>query len=343
MAYGCTLEKLLAILHARAPAKADAIAKYRKTAEYGLLSVGLKIHCIGDGEPFSALVYALGGNMKVLEQNMYKHVLATFCLVLPPVGNASAAIMLLECIERYIDFPLLGNNQVQIQVCSPGKLTNAHAALLGMGYYFGSDRVRRYELNDFATTASNDPHYRRGKRLVVYDAGGTFENGFPWWIHKVHRKTRVRTVKVKRKYPFANRTDVLVRGCSPIDIRNINLIASLLIHAQYGGFWSGHGLRFKSTMLDLFDAHILRDLVEVSWVTATDGISQDDQAFKDALHAIVAYAFDESRRVKKYGLFSWMQKRAPCGILGEMRKILEKHREEIVEQCNAINEKGIIR
>jgi hypothetical protein len=39
--YGCKLEDLLAILHDRAPAKADAVALQRRCVEHGLLSVGL--------------------------------------------------------------------------------------------------------------------------------------------------------------------------------------------------------------------------------------------------------------------------------------------------------------
>ena len=42
MPYGCKLEDLLAILHDRAPAKADALALQRRRVEHGLLSVGLK-------------------------------------------------------------------------------------------------------------------------------------------------------------------------------------------------------------------------------------------------------------------------------------------------------------
>ena len=48
MSYGCKLEDLLAILHDRTPAKADALALQRRRVEHGLLSVGLKIHYLAD-------------------------------------------------------------------------------------------------------------------------------------------------------------------------------------------------------------------------------------------------------------------------------------------------------
>jgi hypothetical protein len=74
--WGCTvpcrykLEDLLAILHDRAPAKADTVALQRRRVEHGLLSVGLKIHDLGNGSQFFSLVECLGGALSVLEINM---------------------------------------------------------------------------------------------------------------------------------------------------------------------------------------------------------------------------------------------------------------------------------
>ena len=144
MPYGCTLEDLLAILHDRTPAKTDALALQRRRVEHGLLSVGLKIHCLRDGSHFSSLVERLGGASKVLETNMYKHSQASLCLVLPPVGNARAAILLLECIECFTGSALFANQKIQIQVCSPGRLNARRSALLAIGFYLGSDTLRRY-------------------------------------------------------------------------------------------------------------------------------------------------------------------------------------------------------
>src|SRR2546429_6163972 len=86
------------------------------------LSVGLKIHYLGSGSELFSLVERLGGASRVLEINGYKHAQASLCLVLPPVGNARSAILLLECIERFITSSLFGNPKIQIQVCSPGRL-----------------------------------------------------------------------------------------------------------------------------------------------------------------------------------------------------------------------------
>src|SRR5215471_14436116 len=96
LSYRYSFEDLLALLHGRAPAKVDAVALHRRRVEHGYLSVGLKIHCLGDGSQFSTLVEGLGGTQKILDVNYYKHSHASLCLVLPPVGSARSAILLLE-------------------------------------------------------------------------------------------------------------------------------------------------------------------------------------------------------------------------------------------------------
>jgi hypothetical protein len=52
VSYRYSFEDLLALLHGRAPAKVDAVALSRRRVEHGHLSVGLKVHCLGDGNQF---------------------------------------------------------------------------------------------------------------------------------------------------------------------------------------------------------------------------------------------------------------------------------------------------
>ena len=61
MAYAASIERLLETLHARAPAKVDALALEKRRVPHGLLSVGLKLHCLGDEHLFRRLINALGG------------------------------------------------------------------------------------------------------------------------------------------------------------------------------------------------------------------------------------------------------------------------------------------
>ena len=61
MAYAASIERLLETLHVRAPAKVDALALEKRRVPHGLLTVGLKLHCLGDEHLFNPLIDALGG------------------------------------------------------------------------------------------------------------------------------------------------------------------------------------------------------------------------------------------------------------------------------------------
>jgi hypothetical protein len=77
-------------------------------------------------------------------------------------------------------------------------------------------------------------------RLVLYDAGGDFERDFDWWdYHGV----------VESELLFSNdRTDILIGCGSRLDIENVNLLATLLLHteADIGIVWgSSSGTKWK--------------------------------------------------------------------------------------------------
>src|SRR3974390_2203393 len=258
--YGYSFENLLALLHDHAPAKVDAVARHCRRVEHGQLSVGLKIHCLGDGSQFSTLVAGLGGSVKILDINRYRHSRASLCLVLPPVGNARSAILLLECIEHFIGSALFSNPEIQIQVCSPGRLDARRSALLAIGFYLGSDTLRRYTLEDLATSFAED-HYRpRGRRLVLYDAEGDFERNFDWW------KEAARQRLVEPHLPFKNGPSDLLNGNGRrVDIQNINLLATLLVHAQYQGYWNRLGMQFQEEMEALLERHVPNGLLDAPW------------------------------------------------------------------------------
>ncbi len=340
MPYGCKLEELMRVLRERAPAETEALALQRRRVEQGLLSVGLKVHYVGNGSELFPLVDRLGGPSRVLDINMYRHAQASMCLVLPPLGNAHAAILLLEGIERFTGCALFGNRKIQIQVCSPGRLEARRSALLGIGFYLGSDTLRRYALGDLETTVSRDENYRRGQRLVIYDAGGNFERGFEWWERSINGKDRL----IRPHLPFENgRSDVLTGSGSRLDIGNINLLATLLIHAQYQGYWSELGEQFEADMHALLDRHLLAGLINAPWVKGDGAERAGDRRFLSALQELVAYAFEESVRVKKSGsLFSRAAKKAngaSGGILHEMQSLLQAYRAEVNRQSQ-LHDKG---
>ena len=337
MSYRYSLEDLLALLHSRAPTKVDAVARHRRRVEHGLLSVGLKIHCLGKGSQFSTLVEALGGAQKILDVNYYKDSRASLCLVLPPVGSARSAILLLECIEQFIGSALFSNPEIQIQACSPGRLSARRSALLAIGFYLGSDTLRRYTLRDLTTSFVTHPHYPRGRRLVLYDAEGDFDRNFDWW--KGSHKHRL----VEPQLPFNNgRSDLLTGSGSRLDIENINLLATLLVHAQYEGYWKELGMQFEKEMGTLLEQHLLAGLVDAPWVRTDDAENGDDDKFFAALQELVAYAFEEAVRIKERDRFFWKRRdipaRSSCGILQEVQSLLQKYRGELVKRSRLFDQ-----
>jgi hypothetical protein len=174
---------------------------------------------------------------------------------------------------------------------------------------------------------------------VLYDAEGDFDPNFGWW--KESGKQRL----VEPQLPFKNgRSDLLTGSGSRLDIENINLLATLLVHAQYRGYWSQLGMQFEEETEALLERHVLKGLVDAPWVRTDDPESDDDDRFFAALQELVAYAFEESARIKKEGrLFpGWREEpvRSPRGILQEVQALLQKYRSELVRQSDLLDQGG---
>jgi len=175
--------------------------------------------------------------------------------------------------------------------------------------------------------------------LVIYDANGDFDRNFEWWEGSGTLRY------VRPRLPFASdRTDLLTGSGSRLDIKNINVIATLLVHAEYDGYWSKLGMRFEKEMADMLDRHLLAGLVEAPWVRTSDAESADDSKFSNALQELVAYAFEEAVRVKQLsGVFwKWLEipARSSRGILQEMRSLLNKYSDELVSQSRLLDQGG---
>jgi hypothetical protein len=337
MSYGYCLEELLSVLRREAPTEVEVLSRELRATRNGLLSVGLKVHCTGSESQFARLVDALGGAYRILEINSYRQAQASMCLVLPPVGNARAAVLLLECIERFVGTTLFKNKTTQLQVCSPGRLDSNRSALLAICFYLGSDTLRRYNLGDLETSFSTHCNYPRGRRLVLYDAEGIFDRKFEWWRgcgpHRV----------VDGELPFENgRSDLLAGTASKRDVYNINLVASLLVHSQYDGYWAELGKEFQQEIEGILDKHLLGGLINAPWVRTAEPTSFSDYAFYSALQELVAYALDEASRVRAeerdYLLRARQQNRAPSslGILEEVQLLLNKYRHEVANRARLL-------
>jgi hypothetical protein len=328
---------LIALLHTKVPEIARALSASHRRVAHGLLSVGLKIHCLDGGWQFDKLIEGLGGASEVLEVNYYKDARASLCLVLPPVGSAASAIHLIEGIEQFIGSPIFGNRQIQLQLCSPGRLSARASALLGIGFYLGSDTLRRYTQADLRTTFASNFAHPQGIRLVLYDAEGDFDRDFAWWNqHGV----------LESELPFKNgRTDLLIGSGSRLDIQNINLIATLLAHSEYDGYWRLLGEQFKLEMEGLLNRHLLTGLLAAPWVREPWAQFGDDDRFFAALQELVAYAYGESIRVKRrrlllFGTWQEIPARSSNGILEEMQHLLSRYRSLLERQSHLVAQAG---
>ena len=88
-----------------------------------------------------------------------------------------------------------------------------------------------------------------------------------------------------------------------------------------------------------------KGLVNAPWVRTDDPESNDDDGFFAALQELVAYAFEESVRIKKKKgrLFpGWHEipARSSRGILQEVQSLLQKYRSELVRQSRLLNQGG---
>lgn len=328
MPYSCSMNLLLERLRRKSPDDCATLARDAHQVESGLLSVGLKLHVLRNPRKFFNLISELGGYQNTFGRNVYKKEEAAFCIVLPPLGSASSVIRLIRCIERYIDAPVFGSTDTQLQICSPGRLNPRRAAILGIMFYLGSDSLRRYAFDDFLTTVSYEPRYNRGRRLVIYDAGfvGGFERDFAWWArHEIGRH-------VRPLLPFKEpaRTDIIVGTGSPEDVRNINCIATLLVHAQYpeeSGYWHELGISFENDVVALLNKHLLTGLLEAPWVHTGDALDmRGDQIFFGALQELTSYAFEEVDRLSKASRFARMWSTLHPGLLNEAHTLLESYR-----------------
>ena len=132
---------------------------------------------------------------------------------------------------------------------------------------------------------------------------------------------------------------------SRLDIENINLVATLLVHSEYDGYWSGLGQEFRAEMELILRHHILAGLLDVPWVRQSWAQFGDDDKFFAALQELVAYAYGESTRVKQrrllqFGMWRNGHGRSPNGILEEVQRLLFKYRKAIERQSRLVPQAG---
>jgi len=286
-----------------------------RTVQNGLLSVGLKLHCSNKSAELAEYLF------RAESERPFRLVRAEECIVLPPMGNADVAIAFLELMEQGSGIPIFNNPDVQIQVCTPGRLPDRYASLLGVAFYLGSDVLKRFAPEDNRTSQNN----YTGDRFVIYDGHGFLDRGFPWW------GIEGGALRVHEQLPFLtnSRTDIL--SCKTrLDIKNVNLVASLLVHANMMGYWGTVGLQFASDMTDMLNRHHLGGIFATEWIHNQSRSISDNAEFYERLTELMDYAFDEVarlNRIKEEG--KNIGNLQEGGILFEMQAILNKYRKLI--------------
>jgi hypothetical protein len=282
---------------------------------------------------------ALGGRHTVLETNYYRRTGDSACLVLPPVGSAWCAVSLIECIEHYEEKKIFNNPNVQIQVCSPGRLDNKKAGLLTLAFHLGSDYVRGYDLNRLETTFSDgiasfygQAYLPRGRRITIYDGRGALDRDFELWT--LGRRGKKRRRVISRRLPFKHeRTDVLT-ATSRVDIYNINFLATLLVHMHYGWFWRGLGALFLSEMTAILRAHQLEVHMDAPWISSDFNSPELDDRFLEAMNEVTVYALTEVARVNA--------RRERTGILYETASLIQDFRKRHRDRVAHLTQEGTL-
>ncbi len=310
------ISELLLLLRPFDPLKVEVLANTRRQVDHGLLSVGLKLHCLEEDEPIKKLIVELGGRERANANRMYRHEQSAVTFVLPPLGSARAAILLIECLESFFGYKIFNNPKFQIQVCSPGRLGPRYAAMLTIAFYLGSDLLRRYSLERLATTFSNNNQsYTRGRRIALYDGKGDLDQDFEWW------DLEGSSLAISGTLPFeSERTDILTCQ-TKVDIRNVNLLATLLVHHQKLAYWEHLGFRFVQEMEALLGRHLMGGILQSSWIHPADGTLEDDSSFLSAYQELELYVFQERLRLKQR--HQWEPAKPPSGILYETRQLID--------------------
>jgi hypothetical protein len=257
-----------------------------RTVENGQLPIGIKIHCLKNAHPAK----------DYLQQGYFAAHNANSCFNLPPVGNVQVSIELLKKIEEKSGVKILNNPEnYYVQICNPGRLNNENAGLLTIGFYLSSDVIRDFKQIDLNTTH----HHLTASKIAIYDAG-VQDNEFQYYGLNDSGE-----LSILSTLPQEGRTDILW-GITEQDIRNVNLISTLLFHSQFGGFFKEIGDEFKTEFKKILNKHYLGGSLETIWINkgghkigGEDVPQKPSYKYEQVMSDIQSYVMDEAKRIIK--------------------------------------------
>jgi len=269
---------------------------------------------------------------------------ASLCLVLPPVGSAHSAILLLECIEHFIWICAFSvTRKSRSKYVSPGRLDARRSALLAIRVLLGVGHANgRYTLEETSrpSFAEKTTLPRAGDVWCSMMAWGSFDRKFDWW--KEFGKDRLvepptdiqkrpqRSAHGQRQAGWTSRTsNLLATLLGPCSVPGLLESAR---HASSRRRWRHCSSGIYSTVL-----------VDAPWVRTDDPESDDGRwVLCRSPRACCVRFLKESARIKKEGL----ARRKPVSrssrgnSAGSFRTLLQKYRSELVRQSQLLDQGG---
>jgi hypothetical protein len=132
------------------------------------------------------------------------------------------------------------------------------------------------------------------------------------------------------KLPFPKeRSDVIAGNAYRVDIENVNLVSTLLVHAQFGGFWQELGHQFENDVVELLAEHGLQQILAAPWVSRgrDEDMVRSSAEFSEALRELVAFAWEEYDRLTSSAP-------AEPGLLFAIQDLLSGYRQVMQSTAN---------
>ena len=114
-----------------------------------------------------------------------------------------------------------------------------------------------------------------------------------WW-REAHGQ-----LEIDLQLPFElGRTDIL-SASTRCDIKNVNLIATLILHEELEGFWSDLGRQLRQDIDKLLQDHQLSGLLNASWIADGTKANANDWEYFQALRELTFYTLSENERIRR--------------------------------------------
>ena len=180
----------------------------------------------------------------------FKMIHAWSSMLLPPVYSAQELILLIQALSE----EWLFTDDCDLQVSVAWRLPNEDAAILGSATLLCTERCNQYTMDSFCTTHDE----LTWARIMAYDA----------WVLDSRFDYNPDT--------FVWRTDMMWLKHFG-DIKNYQLVWSLLSQTHYGGRFATLGKQFREEYLNILEKYWMRWIVDRQWIYDAKQDTLEDQ------------------------------------------------------------------